>query len=146
MLDILKQLGTDQSIFYQFVVIIVVYAIAKLVFINHLQALLDTRDDKTLKLEGSTEKQFEEIEKIQLAYKEKLRIANKGLKEKLEIGKNEITKSHEATYRSNAGEINKFIDNSKKEIEADIKSKREKVLADAEDLANSLVQKITKDI
>jgi F0F1-type ATP synthase membrane subunit b/b' len=146
MLDILKQLGTDQSIFYQFVVIIVVYAIAKLVFINHLQALLDTRDDKTLKLEGSTEKQFEEIEKIQAAYKEKIRVANKTLKEKLETGKADIAKSHETKYRSSADEINKFIEISKKEIEAEIKGKKEKVLADAQDLANNLVQKITKEL
>jgi F0F1-type ATP synthase membrane subunit b/b' len=146
MLDILKQLGTDQSIFYQFVVIIVVYAIAKFVFINHLQALLDTRDDKTLKLEGSTEKQFEEIEKIQTAYKEKIRVANKDLKGKLEAGKADIAKKYESEYRSSADEISNFIENSKKEIEADIKGKREKVLADAESLANNLVQKITKEL
>lgn len=144
MADIFIQLGTDQSILYQFAIIIIMFAISKVIFIKHMQSVIETRIDRTSKLEGNTEKQFEEIEKIQKAYKEKIQLANKEVKKQLDEGKNELSKKFEAEYRSEEKVVNEFIGKSKKEIEAEISEKRTVVLSDAEDLAKSLVNKIAK--
>ena len=95
LIGIFEQLGADQSIVYQITIVIVMFIIAKFLFINHLQDVLETREDKTVKLEGNTEKQFEEINKIQAEYKEKIQTANKQVKAKLETAKAEIIKSEE---------------------------------------------------
>jgi F0F1-type ATP synthase membrane subunit b/b' len=144
--DIFKQLGANESLVHQFVIIVVMFYLTKFLFIDHLQKVLDTREDKTVNLEGSAEKQFEEIEKIQKEYKEKMQSVNKSLKEKTESSKNEIIKREEAKYRAQENEINTFIETSRKEIEAEINGKKDKVLEDAEQLAGGLVQKMTKGL
>ena len=144
MAEIFVQLGTDQSILYQLVIIIVMFAISKFIFIKHMQAVIETREERTSKLEGNTEKQFEEIEKIQKAYKEKIQLANKEVKRQLDAGKDELSRKYEGEYRAEESVVNEFIKKSKKEIEAEISEKRTVVLSDAEELAKSLVNKIAK--
>ena len=144
MADIFVQLGTDQSILYQLAVIIVMFALSKMIFIKHMQSIIETREEKTSKLEGNTEKQFEEIEKIQKAYKEKIQAANKEVKKQLDEGKNELAKKYEAQYRAEEVVVNDFINKSKTEIETEITEKRSNVLNEAEELAKNLVNKIAK--
>lgn len=146
MVDIFKQLGADGSLVHQFVIVVVMYFLTKFLFLDHLQTVLDTREDKTVNLEGSAEKQFEEINKIQSEYKEKMQTVNKSLKEKTETAKNEIIKREESKYRAQEKEINTFIESSRKEIESEINEKKDKVLEDAEQLASGLVQKMTKGL
>lgn len=144
MSDIFVQLGTDQSILYQLAVIVVMFALSKMIFIKHMQSIIETREDKTSKLEGNTEKQFEEIQKIQAAYKAKIQTANKEVKKKLDEGKSELAKKYEADYRAEEVVVNEYINKSKKEIEAEISEKKSNVLNDAEELAKNLVNKIAK--
>lgn len=146
MLDILKQLGTDVSIFYQFGIIIVMYITARFVFIDHLHKILDTREVKTSELSGKADKQFEKVDKIQSEYKSKIQNANKEIKSKIEKGKNEVAKTLEGDYRKNEAQINEYIETSKKEIAKEIEGKKESVMNEAGLLAESLVKKITKEI
>jgi len=146
MLDILTQLGTDISVFYQFGLIIVMYILARFVFIDHLHKILDMREIKTSKLSGDADKQFEKVDKIQNEYKAKIQNANKEIKAKVEKVKNEVTKNLEGDYRSNEAKINEYIESSKKEISTEIASKRESVMKEAGVLADSLIKKITKEI
>lgn len=144
MADIFVQLGTDQSLLYQFAIVCIMFALSKMIFIKHMQSVIETREERTSKLEGNTEKQFEEIERIQKAYKERIQSANKEVKKQLDEGKDALTKKHESVYRAEEKVVNEFINKSKKEIESEISEKRTVVLSDAEELAKSLVNKIAK--
>ena len=144
--DIFKQLGADESLVYQFVIIVVLFYLTKYLFLNHLQAILDNREDKTVNLEGAAEKQFNEIEKIQKTYKEKIQSATKDLKLSSEMKKNEITKREEATYKNHEAEANTFIEASRKELENEVNTKRESVLNEAEELASRLVDRVVKGL
>ncbi len=144
MLDIFTQLGTDQSILYQFILIAVLFVASKFLFLQHLQNVIETREEKTSKLEGNTEKQFADINKLQNDYKQKIHTANKEMKTKLDDGKTTITKKYETQYRGEEKTINEFFEKSKKEIENEIADKKTAVLSDAQDLAKSLVNKIAK--
>lgn len=143
-LGIFAQLGADKTIWYQFTIVVVMYLLSKTLFFGHLQNVLETREDKTTKLEGNAEKQFEEVSKIAADYKEKIGAANKSAKVKLDSEKAEISKSLEANYKAEEKKINDYIDSSRKESEAKLQEQKDKILSDAEDLASSLVQKITK--
>jgi F0F1-type ATP synthase membrane subunit b/b' len=146
LIGIFKQLGANETIVYQIAIIIVMFVIAKFLFVNHLQSILETREDKTVKLEGNTEKQFAEITKIQNDYRDKIKTANKSVKSKIESAKAEIAKNEEAKYKLQETEINKYISTSRKEVEAEISGKKDKVLADADSLSTSLIQKITEGL
>ncbi|MEX0799240.1 MAG: ATP synthase F0 subunit B [Bacteriovoracaceae bacterium] len=141
---IFQQLGANESIIYQFVIFLIVFIVAKLVFFNHLQNILETREEKTVKLEGSAEARFEEVNKLSSEYKDKIQKANKEAKSKLESGKGAIIKVEESRYREREKEINHFIENSRNETLKDVKAKKDQVMSEAEQLASSLVQKITK--
>ncbi|MAZ49324.1 MAG: hypothetical protein CME65_12245 [Halobacteriovoraceae bacterium] len=145
-LKILVQLGADQSFFYQLGIILLVFIIARFIFIDHLQAVIERREDKTVKLEGDAEKQFDEISKIQDQYKEKIQGASKEMRVKLESNKSEIIKKHEARYRSSEAEVNEYLDKTRAEVEAEINEKKEEVMAEADKLAANLVKKLSKEL
>jgi len=144
--DIFKQLGADESLLYQFVIIVVMFYLTKFLFLNHLQAVLDNREDKTVNLEGSAEQQFDEIEKIQKDYKEKIQAATKDLKVSSENKKNEISKREEGTYRTHEDKANALVDDSRKKMEAEMTEKKATVLSEAEALATNLVDKVVKGL
>ena len=141
---IFQQLGANESLVYQFAVFVVVFLIAKFGFFNHLQKMLDTREEKTVKLESNAEAKFEEINKLSAEYKEKIRTANKEAKAKLDAGKMEIVKAEEARYRQHESEVNQYVETSRSEVLKEVQAKKDQVMSEAEQLANTLVQKITK--
>ena len=143
-LDILKQLGADQSVWYQFAIIIILFYVTKFLFLEHLQALIEKREEKTVGLEASANKQFEEISKIQSEYKNKISKANKEIRNDFETLKNEIIKKEETKYREQEAKINNYIEESRVKIEAEINNKKSEIMNEAEQLSISLVAKITK--
>ncbi len=141
---IFQQLGANESLVYQFAIFVIVFLVAKFGFFNHLQAMLDTRVEKTVKLEGNAEAKFEEVNKLSAEYKEKIHTANKEAKSKVDAGKMEITKAEEARYRQQETEVNKYVETSRSEVQKEVQAKKDEVMNEADQLANSLVQKITK--
>ncbi len=143
-IGILKQLGADETLWQQFLIVTAMYFLAKFLFLDHLQNVIENREEKTVKLEGNAEKQFEEINKLSNEYKEKISAANKEAKANLDLNKKDIAKDLENKYRGEEKTINDYIDSSRKDIEADLAQKKDQVLSEAETLSNSLVQKIAK--
>lgn len=143
-IGILKQLGADETLWQQFVIVTAMYFLAKFLFLDHLQNVIETREEKTVKLEGNAEKQFEEINKLSSEYKDKISSANKEAKATLDQNKKDIAKELENKYRGEEKTINEYIESSRKDIEADLAQKKDQVLSEAETLSNSLVQKIAK--
>lgn len=146
MVDILKQLGADGSLLHQLIIVIVMYFLTKFLFLNHLQAILDNREDKTVNLEGSADKQFDEIEKIQKEYKEKIQKVNKEIKADSDSRKTEIARREESKYREQEKEVNTFVEESRTKIEAEINEKKAQILSEAQQLAGNLVDKVTKGL
>ncbi len=141
---IFRQLGADQSLLYQFIVFVVVFIIAKFGFFNHLQNVLETREEKTVKLEGNADAKFEEVSKLASEYKERIHSANKEAREKFDQEKSIIEKNEESRYRKHEKEISEYIEKSRNEVVNELQSKKNEVMAEADQLASSLVQKITK--
>lgn len=143
-LAIFKQLGANESLLYQFIIFVSVFLIAKFGFFNHLQRILETREDKTVKLEGNADAQFEEVSRLTSEYKDRIQSANKEAREKFDKEKFEIEKKEEGRYREHEKEISAYIESSRNEIMKELDSKKQEVMNEADQLANSLVQKITK--
>jgi F-type H+-transporting ATPase subunit b len=143
-LGIFDQLGADKSLIYQLVIFIVMFIISKFLFFNHLQFVIENREEKTVKLEGNAEKQFEEINKMSSDYKEKITNAHKEAKEKSSSEKAKIVKELESKYREHEKEINTFVEKSREEANKEIGAKKEEILSEAEQLANNLVQKLSR--
>ena len=61
--SIFTQLGVDSSLVTQFVIILAVFVIAQFLFLGKLQEVLETREEKTVKLENSADETIEKVQK-----------------------------------------------------------------------------------
>jgi F0F1-type ATP synthase membrane subunit b/b' len=143
-LGIFKQLGADETLWVQFGIIVVMLVLSKFLFLTHLQTVLETREEKTIGLEGNADKQLEDVNKLSESYKSKINSANKDVRAKIDSEKTALTKELETKYKAEEKTVNNYVDESRKLAEVKVSEQKEKVLAEAEELSLSLVQRITK--
>lgn len=143
-LGIFSQLGANESLLYQLIVFVVMFILSKTLFFNHLQYVIENREEKTVKLEGNAEKEFARISKMSSEYKDKIRLARKDAKDLINSEKTKILKELEAGYRLQEQEINEFVENSRKQLNVEVEQKKVEIMSEAQSLANGLVQKLIK--
>lgn len=143
-MEIFVQLGADSSLLYQSVIVLVVLILAKVLFLNHLEKVLLKREEKTSGLEGSAEKQFEEIEKLKAQYEQKISSAHKNVKNFLDDEKTKITKELESKYKEKEKSVNVEVDKKRDEAHKEAESQKSQILANADELSELLVNKVTK--
>lgn len=139
---IFTQLGVDSSLLPQFILVFVIFIIAKFVFLNHLQFVLENRENKTIKLESSADKTLENVNKLAKDYKVKIDGANKEAMAILSQKKQEIQKNLGENYKKTEREINQFVEESRQNFEKEIQQNRSKFMGDVDGLAGDLVNKI----
>ena len=143
-LGLFKELGADETLWIQLAIVISMLILSKYLFLTHLQDVIETRETKTVGLEGDADKQLEAVTKLSEEYKSKMNSANKEVRSKIESEKANIARDVEAKYRTEEKTVNDYIDESRKSAQAKVAEQKEKVLGEAGELAISLVQKITK--
>ena len=58
---IFTQLGINASLLPQFIVVVVMFILAEFIFLGRLQDVLETREEKTVKLENAADETFEKV-------------------------------------------------------------------------------------
>ncbi|MCM2350266.1 MAG: hypothetical protein NDI69_09600 [Bacteriovoracaceae bacterium] len=139
---IFTQLGVDNSLVPQFVIILVVFIIAQFLFLGKLQDVIETREEKTVKLESSADETVEKVQKMQTEYKVKIEEANRAALKTSTEKKQKITQTYSEQYKQTEKEVNAFVDQSRNEFTNEVAGNKDKYLAEADALAQSLVQKI----
>jgi F0F1-type ATP synthase membrane subunit b/b' len=139
---IFTQLGVDSSLVPQFVIITLVFIIAQFLFLGKLQNVIETREEKTVKLESSADETIEKVQRMQTEYKAKIEDANRTALKSSTDKKQKITQKYTDQYKQTEKEVNSFVDQSRNDFTNEVASNKDKYLAEAETLAQSLVQKI----
>lgn len=139
---IFTQLGVDSSLLPQFIIVVVVFILAQFLFLGRLQEVLETREEKTVKLENSADETLEKVTSMQGDYKAKLDEANRGALKTATEQKHKIAEKYTEQYKQVEREVNQYVDQSRAEFSKEVNSNREKFLSEADGLAQSLVQKI----
>lgn len=139
---IFTQLGVDSSLVPQFVIITLVFVLAQFLFLGKLQNVLETREEKTVKLESSADETIEKVQRMQTEYKAKIEDANRTALKNSTDKKQKISQKYTDQYKQTEKEVNTFVDNSRSEFTKEVAGNKDKYLAEAESLAQSLVQKI----
>lgn len=139
---VFTQLGVDSSLVPQFVIILVVFVIAQFLFLGKLQDVIETREEKTVKLENNADDTIEKVQRMQSEYKAKLDSVNSTSLKEASEKKQKITQKYTELYKETEKEVNTFVDQSRKEFENEVAGNKDKYLAEADTLAQSLVQKI----
>lgn len=139
---IFAQLGVDSSLLPQFVLVLVLFIIAKLLFLNHLQFVLENREEKTVKLEGHADEALERVSRLSRDYKGKIDQANKDVLKTLSTKKAEITQRYHEQFKKTEREINQFVEESRQQSEKEMQANRSRFLAETDGLAGDLVKKL----
>ena len=139
---IFTQLGVDNSLVPQFVIILVVFIIAQFLFLGKLQDVIETREEKTVKLESSADETIEKVQRMQSDYKSKIEEANRAALKNSSDKKQKITQTYTEQYKQTEKEVNTFVDQSRHEFTKEVAGNKDQYLAEADALAQSLVQKI----
>jgi F0F1-type ATP synthase membrane subunit b/b' len=140
---IFSQLGANSSVVNQIVIVFVFYFICKYVFFNKLQFMIENREEKTTKLESSADETFEKANKLGEKYKSKIEAAHSKAQSFLTEKKSQTQSEMKAKLKNAEEEVNTYVENSKDKIKEDIKNKRNEILAESNQLANLLINKLT---
>lgn len=141
-LAIFSQLGVNSSLVPQFVIVLVIFILAQFLFLGKLQSVLETREEKTVKLESSADETIEKVQKMQVDYKIKVEEASRAALKGATDRKNKITDAYTEQYKLTEKEIGQFVDQSRNEFTKEVVANKDKYMAEADSLAQSLVQKI----
>jgi F0F1-type ATP synthase membrane subunit b/b' len=141
-MEIFTQLGVDSSLPYQFGIILVVFIAANFIFLGKLQSVLEVREEKTIKLENSADSTVEKATSMQNDYKLKIDDASRSALKTASDKKQKITQKFTDQYKQTEKEVNTFVDQTRNEFGKEVADSKVKYLAEADTLAQSLVQKI----
>lgn len=141
-MEIFTQLGVDNSLMPQFFIILGVFIISHFLFLGKLQEVLQIREEKTVKLEGSADETIEKVNHMQTEYKAKIDDANRAALKTSADKKAVIANKLNDQYKQTEKEVNSFVDQSRADFAKELAGSKDKYLGEAETLANSLVQKI----
>ena len=139
---IFTQLGVDSTLLPQFIIVVVVFILAQFLFLGKLQTVLETREEKTVKLESSADETIENVSKMKAEYKVKVDEANRSTLKAATDKKQKIAHRLNEQYKQTEKEVGLFIDQSRNEFSKEVAGNKDKYLAEAESLSQSLVQKI----
>jgi F-type H+-transporting ATPase subunit b len=141
-IKIFTALGVDSSIFTQFGIIVVLYFVIKFTLFTKLQEVLDLREDRTTKLEGSANDKLVEAENMEAKFHNEINRVQTEAYIKFSTEKNEILKEKQKKVKVLEKELEEIATVKRKEIESEMKQKKEQVMKSASELSNNLVEKL----
>ena len=139
---IFTQLGVDYTLLPQFIIVLVVFVLAQFLFLGKLQSVLETREEKTVKLESSADETIEKVSQMKAEYKLKIDDAHRSTLKSSTEKKQKISQRYTEQYKQTEREVNSFIDQSRNDFTKEVESNKAKYLSEAESLSQALVQKI----
>lgn len=139
---IFTQLGVDSSLVPQFVIILVSFIIAQFLFLGKLQSVLETREEKTVKLESNADETIEKVQKMQADYKSKIENANRSALKITTEKKQQLVQKYTDQYKQTEKEVNAFVDQSRNDFKKEMEANKGAYFAEADSLSQTLVQKI----
>lgn len=139
---IFTQLGVNESLLPQFIGVCLVFILAKFLFLNKLQAVLEQREEKTVKLESSADSTLEQVQTLVKEYNTKITHANKEAMDKMVSLKGEVVRKLDKKFKESEAEINKYVEDSNNSFLAQAKEQEAKLMSQADSLAGDLVNKI----
>ena len=141
-MKIFAQLGGDETIFYQFGIFCLIFILLKWVFLGKLQFVIETRENKTTKLEESADEKFKKSEVLFNQYRDEIQAVRGANLEILEKAQAEAMARQKATLKKVEERIEQSIQKKRAEFQEEVDSKRQSVFRNAGELSKKLIDKI----
>lgn len=140
--NIYADLGGDNSLVIQFIVVMVLFVSLRYIFFNKLQYVIENRENKTVKQEQLAEETFEKAAELKRKYKERINISHQKAQKFLSEKNKNIVTEENIVYRKIEAELDEYISNARVDVVKEVEERRKIVLMEAAPLAEKLVEKI----
>lgn len=141
---ILNSLKIDQTFLIQFVLFIVFFNIIAPVLFKRLQEVLDLRESKTTKLDSHANHVYKQADDLAIQYKASIEKTHSDSQSIATKKKSEILSKEKAVFHDAEEKMTNEYDGKRSSLLKDIAEQRLIVMAEAEKLSNTLVEKLTK--
>lgn len=141
---ILNSLKIDQTFLIQFVLFVVFFNIIAPVLFKRLQEVLDLRESKTTKLDSHANHVYKQADDLAVQYKASIEKTHTDSQAVASKKKSDVLAKERAVFVSAEEKMTSEYEGSRSSLLKDIAEKRTVVLAEAEKLSNTLVEKLTK--
>ena len=141
-LDIFQKLSIDSTFFIQLILTVVFYYVLKTILFSKLQFVLEMRDSKTTKMEDNANSKFVKAEKLSEKIDEEINQTYQQAQSQYNLKKNAFITKAKSELKQLEQELNKLAEIEKEKIKNEVRSHEEAILSQADELSESLVQKI----
>ncbi|MBT6326496.1 MAG: hypothetical protein HOJ35_11045 [Bdellovibrionales bacterium] len=141
-INIFKSLGADETIFQQFVIFFIVFAILKPLLFDKILEVLKLREDKTVNLQDLSGQKFTKAENMAKEYSTKISDAQNNIFEEIKTKKIKITQTENDKIHKFRNDLEKSMDEKRQEFKVLLDNKRKDVLSESEGLSDELVEKL----
>jgi F-type H+-transporting ATPase subunit b len=141
---ILKALKIDQTAIIQFGMLVIFFnTIAPLLF-KKMQTVLELRESKTTKLESHAHDIYKKSEDLAEQYKAKVEMTHQDSQSGFQKKKLEVLNKEKEILKSVEDKLESEYDDRKAKILEEMTNKRTEIMAEADKLSGSLIEKLTK--
>lgn len=141
-LNVFTKLGVDQTIFYQFAIVVVLYFILKNLFFNKLKEVIVLREDKTTKLEGQANAKLQQSQKMADNYKSKMDKIYLESQEKFRERKSKLAHEEKEKLDHFEDKLQNDYETQMHKLSDEMKVKKADAFKKTEELSHSLVNKL----
>jgi F-type H+-transporting ATPase subunit b len=141
---ILNSLKIDKSFYIQFILFTVFFNILAPLLFKKIQIILELRESKTTKLDSHANHVFKQAEELAEEYKGTVEKTHQDAQAVASKAKSEILSKERAILTSAEDKMIEEYEGKKSVLLKEFSIKRAAVMADASNLSNSLVEKLTK--
>jgi F-type H+-transporting ATPase subunit b len=143
-LTIFKSLGVDQTVFIQFVILIVVFSLVSNLLFKKLQEVLELRESKTTKLENTAHAIYKQADELAEQYKAHVEKTHQESHHANQKKKAELASAHKDKLKNAEEQFTKEYEEKRELILKEIENQKQALMSQVGELSGSLVDKLTK--
>lgn len=141
--QILANVGIDSTVFYQFLIVVLMYIIAKKALVEPLQKVLELRFDKTKRAVTQTESLDEKYNELVEQYNFKIKNAHSEVQAKKDAEKKSIEDDLKEKYKSESTVMMSEFEKRNIQELSKIEEEKNKIIGNSKSLSQLLIERIT---
>ncbi len=140
-LDILKQLEINSSIFIQLAIFVGIFVVAKLLFLTKLQFVIEQREKNTHLLDKESEAKMDSSKELSEKYKEIIDEEMVLSRKEYEKKRTLVMNKENNRFKNIETQIEKKYKLAKTELDNDLKTQKESVFKEKEKISEQLLDR-----
>ncbi len=142
-ITIFKSLGVDQTVFIQFVSLIIIFTLVSNLLFKKLKEVLELREKRTVKLEGNAHAVYKKADELAEQYRAHIEKTHQESHLHTQKKKAEALDKEAKIIKETEEKLQKDYEEKRAKLLADFNSHKAKSLEEVDSLSKKLVEKLT---